>query len=143
MECRIAGCGDLVKAKGFCNRHYLRLRQYGDPEAGVRRLERQIMSDTGRGVAAVTGAELHDPTTMNFGAPGCSAMVRRVVGQWDHCSGTPEFAGTVGRERRRYRVFACAAHVEHLDHARRMTDDDRAELAHRQQQWARAKRGLQ
>jgi hypothetical protein len=42
----------------------------------------------------------------------------------------PEFAGTVGRGRRRYRLFACAAHVEHLDRPRRMTDDDRAELAH-------------
>jgi hypothetical protein len=28
------------------------------------------MSDTDRTVAAVTGAELYDPTPMNFGAPG-------------------------------------------------------------------------
>jgi hypothetical protein len=37
MECRIAGCNDLVKAKGLCNRHYLKLRRYGDPEASARR----------------------------------------------------------------------------------------------------------
>jgi hypothetical protein len=30
MNCRIAGCSDLVKAKGLCNRHYLKLRRYGD-----------------------------------------------------------------------------------------------------------------
>jgi hypothetical protein len=100
------------------------------------------MSDPGRTVAAVTGAELHEPTPINYGVPGCPAMVRRTVGQWDHCSGTPEFAGTVGRSRHQYRVFACAAHVEHLDHPRPMTDDDRAELADRREQWARAKRGL-
>jgi hypothetical protein len=35
MECRIAGCSDLVKAKGLCNRHYLKLRRYGDPEAAA------------------------------------------------------------------------------------------------------------
>ena len=72
----------------------------------------------------------------------CAAMVRRTVGQWDQCAGTPEFAGTVSRGRRCYRVFACAAHVEHLDDLRRMTDDDRAQLAHRREQWQRAKRGL-
>jgi hypothetical protein len=38
-------------------------------------------------------------------------------------------------------VFACDAHVEHLDGARPMTDDDGAELAHRREQWQRAKRG--
>jgi hypothetical protein len=100
------------------------------------------MSDTCRSVAAVTGPELHDRTPMNFGAPGCAAMVRRVVGQWDHCAGAPVFAGMVGRGRRRDRAFACAAHVEHLDRPRPMTDDNRAELAHRREQWARAKRGL-
>jgi hypothetical protein len=119
----------------------LKLRRYGDPEAG-RRPERQIVPDTGRRVAAVTSAELHDSTPINFGAPGCPAMVRRTVGQRGQCAGTPEFAGTVGGGRRRYRVFACAAHVEHLDHPRRMTEDDRAELAHRREQWARAQRGL-
>jgi hypothetical protein len=35
----------------------------------------------------------------------------------------PEFAGTLGRGRHRYRVFACAAHVEHLDHPRRPVTD--------------------
>ncbi len=90
----------------------------------------------------MTSAELHDPTPINYGVPGCPALVRRVVGQWDHCSGSPEFAGTVGEGRRRYLVFACAAHVEHLDDPRPMTDEDRAELAHRREQWQRAKAGL-
>jgi hypothetical protein len=91
--------------------------------------------------AGVTGADLHDPTPINVGVPGCPAMVRRHVGQWGHCPGVPDFAGTVSERRRRYRVFACAVHVEHIDRPQRMTDDDRAELEHRREQWARAKRG--
>jgi hypothetical protein len=140
MECRIAGCTDLVKAKGLCNRHYLKLRRYGDPEAAARGRGEPSSSDPGRTVAAVIGGELlHDPTPLNYGVPGCPAMVRRGVGQWDHCPRTPAFAGTVGQGRRRYRVFACAAHVEHLDDPRPMTDDDRAEFAQRREQWAKAK----
>jgi hypothetical protein len=141
MKCRITGCSDLVKAKGLCNRRYLKLRRYGDPEVIVPRPRRPSVSDLGRTVAAVSGGELYDPTPINYGAPGCPAMIRRGTGQWDSCSGTPEFAGTVGRGQRRYRVFACAAHVEHLDDPRSMTDDDRAELAHRRAQWERAKAG--
>jgi hypothetical protein len=38
-------------------------------------------------------------------------------------------------------VFPCAAHVDHLDQPRPMTDVDRAELAHRREQWRRAKAG--
>jgi hypothetical protein len=138
MECRIAGCSDLVKARGLCNRHYRRLRRHGDPEAVMR----PSVSDHDRSVAAVIGA-LHDPVPMNYGVPGCPGMIRAGAGQWAHCPRTPEFVGTVGRGRRRYRVFACAAHVEHLDQPRRMTDDDRAELAHRRNQWAKAKAGQQ
>jgi hypothetical protein len=83
----------------------------------------------------------HDPTPVNFGVPGCPAMVRRGSGQWAHCPGVPEWAGTVGEGRHRYVVFACGAHREVVDGARAMTDADRAELAHRREQWARAKRG--
>jgi hypothetical protein len=86
-------------------------------------------------------ADVQDPTPINFGVPGCPAMVRRGVGQWDHCSGTPVWAGTVGSGRSRYLVFACAAQRDVVDGPRAMTDDDRAELAWRREQWARAKRG--
>jgi hypothetical protein len=42
------------------------------------------------------------PDPLNISIPGCPAMVRRVVDQWDHCAGVvPVFAGTVGRGRRR------------------------------------------
>lgn len=33
--CGVAGCSSRHEAKGFCNKHYLRLRKYGDPEAGA------------------------------------------------------------------------------------------------------------
>ena len=89
----------------------------------------------------MTVVDLRDPVPINYGVPGCPAMVREVVGQWDHCAGTPAFAGTVGKGRRRYLVFACAAHVGHVDRPWPMTDDDRAELAQRREQWARAKAG--
>ena len=51
--------------------------------------------------------------------------------------------GRWAKGRRRYRVFSCAAHVGHLDQPRAMSDDDRAELAHRREQWAKAKAGQQ
>jgi hypothetical protein len=140
MQCRIADCSDLVKAKGLCNRHYLKLRRYGDPEAAVVRLRRRPhLSDPGSTVVAV--ASLDDPVPINYGAPGCPAMVRRGTGQWAQCAGVPEWAGTVGQGRQRYLVFACAAHVEHLDDPRPILDEDRVELERRREQWRRAKRG--
>jgi hypothetical protein len=141
MECRIAGCADLVKAKGLCNRHYLKLRRYGDPEAVMPRPRHPSVPDLGRSVAAVIGA-LHDPVPMNYGVPGCPAMIRAGAGQWAHCPRTPAFAGTVGEDPRRYRVFPCELHVGHVDDPQPITDKDRAALERRREQWARAKRGL-
>ncbi len=69
-------------------------------------------------------------------------MVRRGAGQWAHCAGVPECAGTVGRGRRRYLVFPCNAHREVLDGPRPITEGDRAELDRRREQWRRAKAGL-
>ena len=37
--CTIDGCGRALKGRGFCNRHYMKLRQYGDPLAGEHRGE--------------------------------------------------------------------------------------------------------
>lgn len=32
-ECSVPGCTNMVKAKGLCSRHYLRLRRHGNPLA--------------------------------------------------------------------------------------------------------------
>jgi hypothetical protein len=32
--CSVPECGNIIKAKGWCNRHYLRWRRHGDPVAG-------------------------------------------------------------------------------------------------------------
>jgi len=38
MNCVVCDCGEPMKAKGYCIRHYHRWRRYGDPQAGrVRR----------------------------------------------------------------------------------------------------------
>ena len=95
-----------------------------------------------RMTAVANAARLDDPTPINYGVPGCPAMVRSGTGQWSHCGGTPVIAGTVGRGRRRYLVFVCATHRCKFDGPRRpMTDADRAELARRREQGRGAKAG--
>ncbi len=39
--CKVDSCPLQGKIRGLCNRHYLRLRRYGDPEASGRRSVRQ------------------------------------------------------------------------------------------------------
>jgi HNH endonuclease len=34
--CLIDGCGEIVAGHGYCNKHYLRFRKYGDPLGGVK-----------------------------------------------------------------------------------------------------------
>src|SRR5438105_3115867 len=38
-SCSIANCSRPVRGRGFCNRHYLKWWQYGDPLAGTLRAE--------------------------------------------------------------------------------------------------------
>jgi hypothetical protein len=101
----------------------------------------QSPDDGGSQAGAPHPVDRHDPTPVNIGVGGCPAMIRCGVGQWAHCPGTPEWAGTVGRGRRRYLVFRCAAHRGVVHGPRAMTDTDRAELAYRREQWAHAKAG--
>ena len=35
MSCTVAGCDSPVLARGYCNRHYLRNRRHGHPEASA------------------------------------------------------------------------------------------------------------
>jgi hypothetical protein len=72
VKCRIAGCTDLVKAKGLYNRHYLKLRRYGDPEATARRPARATTA-TSVGPQLVEGA--------GEGAPGLAVPARSARGQ--------------------------------------------------------------
>jgi hypothetical protein len=101
------------------------------------------MSDLGRSVAAVTGAELHDSVPMGTGSPGVPGDGPPNCRPMGPLLWHPAVRRHGGRCRHRYRVFACAAHIEHLDDPRGMSDDDRAELAHRREQWAKAKAGQQ
>ena len=39
---------------------------------------------------------LDDPVPINYGNPGCPAMVRRGAGQWTSCGGEPVVVGYVG-----------------------------------------------
>lgn len=44
--CGVEGCEDKQRAKGWCNRHYLRWRNHGDPLAGgPRRLRGHSLAD--------------------------------------------------------------------------------------------------
>jgi hypothetical protein len=85
---------------------------------------------------------LDDPTPVCFGNPGCPAMIRRNRGQWGSCPAEPEFAGYLSiiehvlvDRRGIYVLFTCRAHTALVTDPRPMTEADRAELEHRQEQW--------
>lgn len=34
VACSVHGCGDRPRSKGLCNKHYIKLRKFGSPDAG-------------------------------------------------------------------------------------------------------------
>ena len=48
-QCSMDACARIAVSRGYCNRHYLRLRKYGDPAAG-----RDRFLDPAEGLAART-----------------------------------------------------------------------------------------
>lgn len=55
--CSVAGCEDAHVARGFCNRHYLKMRKYGSPLAGTERgrfasIEERFLSHVNRGLGS-------------------------------------------------------------------------------------------
>ena len=48
-QCSMDACARTAVSRGYCNRHYLRLRKYGDPAAG-----RDRFLDPAEGLAART-----------------------------------------------------------------------------------------
>lgn len=82
------------------------------------------------------------PAPINFGHPGCPAMVRRGEGQWASCTADPTHAALVGRPA--VRVFVCPTHLglPQLRDVTPMSDEDRAELDGRVVQHERALAGL-
>ncbi len=86
--CSIQGCDRRHRCLGLCQRHYERLRKYGDPQYVAPTLEERFWAKAGRGDAAEcwvwTGPTLPGGYGLSRGPSRVKTTAHRAAWEWAH-----------------------------------------------------------